>query len=153
MLPLVVLAVLLLFCSVGMIYFLELRDIRRYHPKVGGNGFEVTVDVPCNRFHVLEVGFEISPPVPVEKIEHAARAVTGNVRLSFSQGETSEVDLGSTTSIVDGHKGVWIKTFMRQPAQWRWWCRQDRLEINARNLNFSLEEHKVVVYVSRDRRD
>lgn len=151
-LPWVALLVLSVIILAGVMCYLELRDTRRYQPQIQENGFEVSVDVPCNRFHVLEIGLEIAPPVPVEKIEHDAQAVTGDVRLSSSKGESQEIHLDTTTSIMDGHKGVWIKTLIRQPARWRWKCGSSQMMIIGRNLNFDLAKHKVMVYVSRDRR-
>lgn len=152
LLPWAVLLFILPLLLLGMVFFSELRAMRKYQPQVEGSGFEVFADVPCNRFVTMEIGFEINPPIPIEKIEHADHAISGDVWLSFAQGEERKIDLNTTTVFIDGHKGVWVKTLMRQPAQWRWWCKSSKVKVKAKNINFDLEKHKLMVYVSSDRR-
>lgn len=146
--------------STLLLIFLERKSISSIEAKIPASrekGFSTEFDLPCNRFHALEIGFEINPPIRIDRIQEARTAISGNVELSIIQekdkrSEKHIIDLIYTGWSYNPGKGLWVKVISRQPATWSFFCRKRKLRIEARDINFDLMSHKVSVYVSRDRR-
>lgn len=123
-------------------------------PILEKNGFYAEIQMPCNRFHTLEIGFEIDPPIMLERVEYAQNAISGSVVLSIvkkNKIEKFSINLHETASSVSG-KGLWVKVISRQPATWSLLCGKRKIIIEARDINFDLSAHGIFIYVSRDRR-
>ncbi|WP_418648804.1 hypothetical protein ACNQFN_11050 [Thauera butanivorans] len=148
------------FFSIFLLIFIERKSISSIEakaPALRENGFSAEFNLPCNRFHALEIGFEINPPIKINHIQEARTAISGNVELSIMQAKTKRpekhiVDLINTGWSYNPGKGLWVKVISRQSATWSFFCSKRKLRIEARDINFDLTYHKVSVYVSRDRR-
>lgn len=94
--------------ALGFLFFSELREKEIHEPSVRGNGFRAEFEVPCNRFHAMEIGFEIAPPLPVADFANFSKAIAGNATLSFSShGVTERHDINLLeTSTGMNSKGI-----------------------------------------------
>ncbi|MCP1727350.1 hypothetical protein J2T60_001315 [Natronospira proteinivora] len=120
----------------------------------GADSFRIELEVPCNRFYAREIGFRIDPPVQVESMRNARGSVSGHVKVNVSQnglGFERLVDLQESGWAWD-QGGVWSKTIYRFSPLGRFFCGKQKIVVDANNINIDLRKHKVMVYVSRDRR-
>lgn len=150
MLPAMLIALAPVF-ALGFLFFFELREKEMHEPSILKNGFRAEFEVPCNRFHAMEIGFEIAPPLPVADFANFSKAIAGNATLSFSShGVTERHDINLLeTSTGMNSKGIWIKTLLLKPGKWRLACPETRVSIEARNVNFDMNQHHISIFVSR----
>ena len=100
--------------ALGFLFFSELREKEMHEPSIFKNGFRAEFEVPCNRFHAMEIGFEIAPPLPVADFANFSKAIAGNATLSFSSHGVTErhsINLLETSTGMNS-KGIWIKTLL-----------------------------------------
>ncbi len=119
------------------------------------NSFHVDFDIPCNGFEAREIGFIIDPPIKIDRLSDADLVMGGDISLIIKQGEIEvkeKVILTGQSTYIDGSKGIWMQLVFRYPPLEGFFCSDQLISIDARNISFNLNKHKVTVYVSRDRR-
>lgn len=124
-------------------------------PKLLDNdSFYTEIEVECNNYLKRELGFRVVPPISIVSIAEAHSAVSGDVKVVIIQDNMKKeyfIELSNTGSYVNS-VGIWSKVIMRFEPIGSFFCSDQKIIIEANNLNFNLMEHSVNIYVSRDRR-
>ena len=142
--------------------YLQLKDAfigvpytNRTDPVVqGNNNFSLVMNVGCNRFYAREIGMIIEPPLFIESVSDIRTSISGIVSLKVEQDDefiNEIINLSQTGSSLNS-EGVWSKLIHRFDPIGPIWCSSQRIQIEVSGLNFSLSEHSVTIYLSRDRR-
>lgn len=122
--------------------------------KTTQKGFKAVLSVPGNVIYRREIGFILSPPVPVSSIRDAPSAVEGKATVEICQAGhcmKETIELGSSGWRVDSG-GVWSKVIARYDPVAPLAFDKQRISVTAEDLNFDVSSHQVTVYLSRDRR-